>query len=741
MPARSARDVPHPAALLRPLLLLWALAVLAACAAGGGAAAAGPYPRFRQYEGRDIRKVSLNGQLKLPRDTVLAVVSTRPSRCRLLAVLPVCLGKRGKQSHKLDLEVLSRDVVRIQLLYRDHGYYGTRVVPTVEEAPGNKVDVRFAVMPGDLVMLRTFEITGAERVVPTEELLKRSPLKAGEPFRRAEFLASVDTVRNAVLDKGHAYAQVLRNYSIDTIADVADVRLEVSPGPLVTVDTIIFEGMDRLTERTARRQLSFSEGKPLKARELVRSQRNLYDLELVNYATVEVAPESLQVTPDSTQLDQDSIGSTVLVRITEAARYAAEVSAGYGTVDCFRGSASNTDRNFLGGARRLQLSGSVAKVGIAGPLDAGLDRSFLCKAFRLDSTSTDVDTAIAHAMNYRLAADFLQPRLFGTHTSVGAGAYMEQTSELGLYLRRARGGQIGVIREISPATLLSTTYTVERGSTTASDFFFCVAYEVCRRTDIDTLRAPRWSNFLGAGVVRNRVRQNPFPTAGYQARVGTDYASRLIGSDDNYLRLLADGSMYRQVKKGYVVQLRLFGGTFFEGLLSNETGFIPPQKRFYAGGPTTVRGFRRNELGPTVYVARPRTVKGDSVVYDTVSSATGGTRTVLGTVELTTPSPFLSQTLRLAVFVDGGQVWAPADTLLPRPGLRFTPGAGVRAATPVGPIRFDVAFNPYPREHGPLFVIDPAGHISEFPVKRDFAPPPPSFFKRLVLNISIGQTF
>jgi len=114
---------------------------------------------------------------------------------------------------------------------------------------------------------------------------------------------------------------------------------------------------------------------------------------------------------------------------------------------------------------------------------------------------------------------------------------------------------------------------------------------------------------------------------------------------------------------------------------------------------------------------------------------------VLGTVELTTPSPFLSQTLRLAVFVDGGQVWAPADTLLPRPGLRFTPGAGVRAATPVGPIRFDVAFNPYPREHGPLFVIDPAGHISGFPVKRDFAPDAPSFFKRLVLNISIGQTF
>ena len=52
---------------------------------------------------------------------------------------------------------------------------------------------------------------------------------------------------------------------------------------------------------------------------------------------------------------------------------------------------------------------------------------------RLDT----IQSGIAEAMNYRLAIDFLQPRLFGTRTSFLASGYVEQISELGLYRRRA----------------------------------------------------------------------------------------------------------------------------------------------------------------------------------------------------------------------------------------------------------------------------------------------------------------
>jgi len=738
MLARAARGTLIDPARLRVVVLLCAAAALSACAANP--APGGPFPGLAQYQGKEISGVEVSGDLAdVPRDSVVRVLATMPSRCRTLG-LPVCLPLIGKdEEHRLDMQVLGRDVVRIQLVFRDNGYYGTRVVPTVDEQPGGKVNVRFNVVPGDLVRLRTLEVTGAERVVPTEALLKKLPLRVGEPFRRNEFLASVDTVRNALLDAGHAYAQVLRNYQIDTIADVADVNLQAAPGPLVTVDTILFDGLYRVSEKLARHQLTFREGSLVRGRELSRSQRNLYDLELVRFATVDVAPESLQVTPDSAELDRDSIGTTILVRLAEAPRYAVDASAGYGTVDCFRGSLQRTDRNFLGGARRLTLTGSVAKVGVGAPLNAGLENSILCKAFRVDSLSDPVDTAISRALNYRLAADFLQPRLFGSANNVAVGAYAEQISELGLYVRKSRGGNVGVARELGRGTLLSTTYTVERGSTTAHDIFFCVVYEVCQPEEIDVLQHPRWSNNLSTGLVRTRVRLDPFPSGGYQFRVGSDLATPVIGSQDRYLRFLGDGSVYRQIRSNWVVQLRLMAGTFVNGVLDSDRGFIPPQKLFYGGGPTTVRGFRRNGLGPVIYVDRPSL--SDTTERDTVISAAGGRRIVVTTVELTVPSPFLRDRLRLAAFVDGGRVWDAANPELVDPGFRITPGAGLRVATPVGPIRLDVAYNGYPQPHGPLYLIDRKGDIVGR-IDNDFTPERPlGFFQRLVLHVSIGQTF
>ena len=741
MRPRPTRGTLPVTAALRALALLLAAALLPACAQQ---VASGPFPQLSRYEGREVEDVEFVGELLIPKDSINAVVTTRPSRCRLL-VLPICIGSLGEDNYELDLQVLSRDVVRIGLLYRDQGYYGTRVVPSVEEAPEGRVNVRFAILPGDRVTLRSLTVTGTDTIVPEAELLEQVPLKVGEPFRRIDFIASVDTVRNELLERGRAYAQVFRNYQIDTIADVADVQLEAAPGPRVTVDSIIFTGNYRLTPRTARQQLSFREGSLLRGTELARSQRNLFELELVRYASVEVAPESLQVTPDSAELGADSIGSTVLVRIIEAPKYAVDVAGGYGTVDCLRAQGSHVDRNFLGGARRLEVSGLVSKVGVGSPLDFGLEKTIACEAFDLSRAPTEVDTLIANALNYRVAVDFNQPRLFGTRTSFGAGAYAERISELGLYLRRSTGGRLGIARQVARGTVASVSYTIERGNTQADDEFFCIVFEVCTPEDIAPLRENRWSNSLSLGILRNRVRQNPFPTGGYFVRAGTDWASGLIGSDDEYLRLLGDGTLYREVRKDWVLSFRLLGGTFLSGLEDVSGAPIPPERRFYAGGPTTVRGYTRNELGPTVYIRR---IEADGEDRDTtiIRSPTGGTRMVVGTVEVTGPLPFGfgATALRGAAFVDAGGVWSGEENpLVPDPGIRFTPGIGVRAASPLGPIRFDLAYNPYAPERGPLYEIDENGNLVNggLPVETDFRPENTGFLRRFRIHLSLGQTF
>jgi outer membrane protein assembly factor BamA len=304
--------------------------------------------------------------------------------------------------------------------------------------------------------------------------------------------------------------------------------------------------------------------------------------------------------------------------------------------------------------------------------------------------------------------------------------------------------------------VLTGTMNVENGRTEAQDLFFCRAFERCIPEDIEKVRESRWTNWVALGLVHTATR-GPVqaPTGGYTVRAGVDYASSLLGSDDGYLRGVAEAAVYREVRRGWLLSGRLTAGTFLTGFIEGDDGYIPPERRFYAGGPNSVRGFPRNDLGPQVYVAEAgNTGPGDPVSYttsDITASATGGTQTVIASAELETPFPIYSQYLRFAAFVDAGQVWdrvndcrSPGDSL-PKVrcsvGLRVTPGAGLRIATPVGPIRLDVAYNPYRREAGPLYLYD--GETGEFiePLGIYQPPPPDRFWDRLTFQVAVGRAF
>jgi outer membrane protein insertion porin family len=162
-----------------------------------------------------------------------------------------------------------------------------------------------------------------------------------------------------------------------------------------------------------------------------------------------------------------------------------------------------------------------------------------------------------------------------------------------------------------------------------------------------------------------------------------------------------------------VVAARIKGGVIFSPeivLGSGEPlGFVPPDQRFYAGGPNDLRGYDRNELGPVVYVVPRDSLQSDSSYNATALrvAATGGDRLAIANVEVRFPAPFLSERFKLAAFVDAGALWSREKTA----GLRITPGLGVRVASPLGPIRFDVGYNPYELEPGEVYTSNDAGDL------------------------------
>ena len=713
------------------LELFVALAVLTGtgCVAGGRAAEL--YPEVAEHSGKQIERVEFIGNEPISRDSLLTLIETQPSRCSLLG-LPFCVPftRVGRQIHRLSVQRVAQDVVRLTTFYRYSGYFGTAVEPEVTEN-GEKVRVTFNIARGDEMRLDSLIVAGTDTILNADSLARHLPLQPGDVFHLGRFGASADTILRALQAKGYADAQVLRDYSTDTLRDRAQAALNAIPGPRVVVDSIEINGVEKLDRRAVLRQMGIREGDLLRVSRLIESQRNIYNLEIVQLASVTVAPDSLDATPN------DSTRATVLVNVAETEQRQADAAVGFGTVECMRTEGQYVDRNFTGGGRRLTVTGSISKIGLGGATGIGVGES-ICRAFEQDSL-------FKNDLDYRLSADFIQPYFLSPLNQVALNVFVERLSEPKVYQRQAEGGRVLLTRRVGQRAIVTGGFDLEHGSTVATPALFCAAFEVCDPNTIESLSQPRWRNSVAASYVRDRTDYTLDPTEGSVLRTSMNWAPPWLLSDVTFLRWTGDAALYREVKKGWVAAGSIRLGNFFKTAALSPTGdFLPPEERFYAGGANTVRGFTRNALGDGVWVVEEVTV--DSVTGDIDPDddtprfvPLGGTAMGIVNAELRMPSPFMPQRLRLAFFVDAGAIGTGNLWSMDTGRWRFTPGAGIRIATPVGPARVDFAYNPYGDDTGPLYHSTEGGTLVR--IRDEYRPDSGGFFSKFRIHVAVGQAF
>jgi outer membrane protein assembly factor BamA len=717
--------------VLRRLAFLCGVLLLGGC--GVRTEAADLYPGLSEFQGRRVSEVRLLDTAPFTADSLRQLIDTQPSRCRFLGV-PLCVPftRIGREEHRVNVARIGQDVQTLQQAFRIAGYFNTRVTPDVQPVGDDNAEVTFTIARGAPIVLDQFTVTGTEEVMPPAEMQRLLPLQPGDIFHLGLFTESSDRILRALHRRGYAYAEVLRSFTADTVDSRAEATLDVVTGPVVYVDSIAVSGVPNLGRDAALRQLEIAPGRLLRQSDLLESQRNLYQLEIVSLASVTLAPPAQQADPT------DLSRATVLVSVVEAPLREVDAAVGFGTVECLRTDGQWRHRSFGGGARHVSIRGSLRRLGVGEPFDLGAGRS-VCPSERSDTLFG------GQTFDYRLTADFTQPYFLGPRNQLALNAFAERQSEPGIYQRVGLGGGVGVSRRLGARSGGSLGVELERGSTRAAPALFCAAFLVCEPATIDSLAGSRFRSELAANYFVDGSNSPLDPSRGSVARAAVAWAPGFLGSDVTFFRGSGTAVHYRPLTARSVAALSLRLGNFFRTIgLDDPANFLPPEERFYAGGSATMRGFERNGLGPGVYVTddTARIVTG----ADTVPARsprfvpTGGTALAIVNAELRLPSPFWSEFIRLVAFVDAGALGNRALWDLVADDWRITPGVGMRVQTPVGPIRLDVGYNPYDPAVAPLLLSDLAtGRVVR--ISDRYQAPAPDFLGRLRLHLAIGHAF
>jgi len=698
--------------------------------------AAPTVPLAAQLEQRVVRQLSFEGNHAIDDYTLASAIATSNSAwlARAWWVRWIGLGEK----RYLDEIEFRRDVVRLLLLYRQSGYMRVRI-DTLVRRTDDAAYITFRITEGPPVRVTRMTITGVDGILDTAALRDALPLQLGAPFNRFLFQASADTIVAWLQNRGHPAADVLRNFDSNADSLTATVELDAEPGDLARIGAIEVRGLRRVDTQTVLHAIPIHPADLFRQDQIYESQRNLYGLGLFNSVNVSLADSA---SPD------DSIVN-VAVRLAEGPRHAIRGGIGYGSVDCFRSQAGWSALDFLGGGRSLNLDGSVSKLGVGHPADLGLADN-LCRYDKGDFTS---DT-----LNYSLAASLFQPSFLSSRNTGNLTVVAERRSEYNAYVRQDVGVNVGVVFNAHRDVPVSLSYGFSVGRTGAKPASYCQLFLVCAESDQGFLANPRRFAALTATVSRNDVNSILDPSQGSQFTLTVSHASRIVGSDPFYEFNRGEVELAQYVPLGRtgVFAWRVRGGVILPQritLSGQSAQFVPPDQRFYAGGPNSVRGYGRNDLGPTGYVVNDTTKGGPSdpngyqvvngdTLYPTLQAAPiGGNAVFVVNAELRFATPLLPDRMRLALFADLGEVWERGDTLSPVTGLRFTPGVGLRFVTPLGPIRLDAAYQGYGSEAGVLYFVDPTTKSLSVYRKRYQPPTPSSFWQRWTLQFAVGQAF
>lgn len=651
----------------------------------------------------------------------------------------------GIGEHAFSPVELARDAVRLERFYQRNGFLSPEVDWLARLDSKNRLSILFVIQEGPPLLLDSLNYLAPdgryvsyhlepELVEDWARFRDRAQVRAQQRLDDFHLLQLEDQVLLWVKDRGYAFATVSSQTRVDSLANRASVTIEVDLGPQARIDEIQVEGNETVRDRVVRRELPFRRGDLFSQSQLTEGQREVFNLNIFTIALAEVPDQPV-----------DSL-VTVRLRVRERTPRTVSAQVGYLSEGGATGQVEWMHRNFLGDARTFTAS-AITNTGFA--------------AFAENPDR-----------RYRAGLSLRQPYVFDRRLSATGSVFAELRDD---FRDRSRGfgGDVTFLWERGQFRTISAGYSFEdrrvqefrfgsRGDTTQISLI---------EQDLnlaDSLTTNLSRSIFGLGATYGHLDDAFSPRRGFLIRPSAQISLPFPSGVLQYGRVELTTAGFLPVSRRLTLATSVTGGYIhpYEGR-PTSTGevFISLLRMrdvvFLGGGAQDIRGWGAGVLGPKVLDLIIDTTEEDLTLYARRYYPIGGLARANATAEIRYD---FNDRFGAFTFADVGRIWSPqADYQLETDSPLFDSaygnvdrffvgtGGGISIASPVGAIRLALGYKVNPsffdvrspqqiaEAWQDVFRTNP--NVTNEDLRQAAMDVEPSFWRRLALHLSIGQTF
>jgi len=545
--------------------------------------------------------------------------------------------------------LLKSDIGKIEEYYFNRGFIRFRVLSNQVNLSNNNQDILITISIDEGEKYEFGDIKVFGNTALDESDLKKQlsqVLKPSQIFSRQKIQQSEQLIKSMLGEKGFAFPDVISIPIIDDETKIVDIDYRLNSGKKSIVRRITILGNSGTNDEVYRRELRQYESSLHRESAIERSKIRLQRLKYVD--NVDVIKTRV---PDS----DDMLDITFKIKERKSGEF--KISAGWSDTDGALFDIDLKQDNFLGGGNNVALKASKSTV--QNTLRVYLTDPYhtmdgVSKTTNIVLSQTDVSsTSTATYLSDTLGGGILYDVPLSETESIGYGYDLSFTS-----FTTTSGSPIIVTHHINDHG--KNSIGVSFRATYASD-----TRNRTRYADSGMLNQFQAQLFLAAEGAS-------YLTGRYDTELNIPYVIQTFGFDWNT-----------------VIQTKTIVGA---GVGIASATSLPFYAKYFAGGNSTVRGFKGASLGPFTYNAprgaqtcASKAIAGKFIKCDTV----GGDFLSVAQIDWLFPPPdFLTDDtrgVRASLFLDIGNVFEKINDF-DYNELRASYGIQFNALTPVGPV-------------------------------------------------------